>query len=173
MSNQLAVTYAHWALPQKRRLPQCLAGLGGLALLVLGSGAYAAPKTPAASAAATVVAFQSAIVKGDEAAASMLLAPDVLIYETGGQESSRDEYAAHHMKGDMAFLAGSKHETLSRAEGGDDRLAWVSTRSRIRTRYKDKDLDIFSTESVVLRNTPAGWRIVHIHWSSRPVTQNP
>ena len=124
--------------------------------------------TPAATPAMVVEAFEAAIVKGDEAAAKLLLAPDVLIYESGGQESSRDEYAAHHMKGDMAFLAGSKREVLSRAEGGDDRHAWVSTRSRITGRHKDKDIDVFSTETLMLKNTPQGWRIVHIHWSSQP-----
>ena len=83
------------------------------------------------------------------------------------QVYAREEYASHHMKGDMAFLAGSKREVLSRAEGGDGRHAWVSTRSRITGRHKDKAVDIFSTESMVLKYTPAGWRIVHIHWSSQ------
>ncbi len=130
------------------------------------------PPNSVAAPAATVDAFEAAIIKGDEAAATMLLAPDVLIYESGGQETSRDQYTAHHMKGDMAFLAGSKREVLSRASGGDDRHAWVSTRSRITGRHKDKDVDIISTESMMLKHTSEGWRIVHIHWSSRPASKN-
>ena len=31
-----------------------------------------------------------------------------------------------------------------------------------------KALSLLSTESMVLRKTGADWRIVHIHWSSRP-----
>ncbi len=124
------------------------------------------------NAAGVADAFEAAIVKGDEATAKTLLAPDVLIYESGGQETSRDEYAAHHMKGDMAFLAGSKREVLSRASGGNDQHAWVTTRSRITGRHKDKDVDILSTESMMLKNTSEGWRIVHIHWSSRPASKD-
>lgn len=148
---------------------QSLYGLIGVTLLSSACAALAPGKGPPAAAPAMVAdAFEAAIVKGDEAAAKLLLAPDVLIYEAGGQESSRDEYAAHHMKGDMAFLAASKRQMLSRAEGGDDQNAWVSTRSRITGRHKDKDIDVFSTETLMLKNTPDGWRIVHIHWSSRP-----
>ena len=121
---------------------------------------------------ATVDAFEAAIVRGDEAAAKALLAPDVLIYESGGQETSRDQYAAYHMKGDMAFLAGSKREVLSRASGGDEQHAWVTTRSRITGRHKEKDVEILSTESMMLKNTSEGWRIAHIHWSSRPAAKD-
>ena len=137
-----------------------------------GQRAVTPPPQSVPKAAATVDAFEAAIVKGNEAMAKALLAPDVLIYESGGQETSRDEYAAHHMKGDMAFLAGSKREVLSRASGGDDQHAWVTTRSRITGRHKDKDVDILSTESMILKNTSEGWRIVHIHWSSRPASKD-
>lgn len=149
---------------------QGLLGLIGLALLNSAcSTLMPGPATPPGAARAAVEAFEAALVKGDAAAATALLAPDVLIYESGGQESSRDEYAGHHMKGDMAFLAASKREVLSRAEGGDARHAWVTTRSRLTGRHRGKDIDVFSTETMVLKSTPQGWRIVHIHWSSRPV----
>lgn len=29
-------------------------------------------------------------------------------------------------------------------------------------------MTLLSTETMVLKNTAAGWQIVHIHWSSRP-----
>jgi len=156
--------------------PQCLYRIIGATLLILSAAVLAHGKEPHAvtppqvvsAPAAVVDAFAAALVKGDEVAAKALLAPDVLIYESGGQESSREEYASHHLKEDVAFLAGSKHEMLSRAEGGDDQHAWVSTRSRITARHKDKDVAILSTESMMLKNTSEGWRIVHIHWSSRP-----
>lgn len=119
--------------------------------------------------AGTAAAFSAAIVAGDEATAKSLLDPDVLIYESGGQESSRDEYAAHHMKGDMAFLAKARIEVLDRKHGTSGDLAWVATRSRITATHKDKAVDIFSTESLVLKRAPGSWRIVHIQWSSRPV----
>lgn len=146
-------------------------GAIGALLLNLSACALTYGKQPhAGSPAAVVDAFEAAIAKGDEAAAA-LLAPGVLIYESGGQESSREEYVSHHMKSDMAFLAGSKREMLSRSEGGDDQHAWVATRSRIVARHQGKDVDLFSTGSVMLKRTPEGWRIVHIHWSSRPAAK--
>lgn len=137
-----------------------------------GQRALTPPPNSVSAPAATVAAFESAIVRSDETTAKMLLAPDVLIYESGGQETSRDEYAARHMKGDMAFLAGSKRAVLSRANGGDNEHVWVSTRSRITGRHRDKDVDIISTESMMLKHTSEGWRIVHIHWSSRPASKD-
>jgi ketosteroid isomerase-like protein len=148
---------------------QSLLALAGLALLNSACATLMPNQAAQSSAArATVEAFEAALVKGDAAAASALLASDVLVYESGGQESSREEYAGHHMKGDMAFLAGSKREVLSRAEGGNAQQAWVSTRSRLTGRHGGKEIDVFSTETMVLDNTAQGWRIVHIHWSSRP-----
>lgn len=117
---------------------------------------------------ATAGAFGAALAAGDEATAKSLLAPDVLIYEFGGQESSRDEYAAHHMKGDMAFLAGAQVRTLDRKHGVSGDLAWVATRSRITGTHQDKPVDVLSTETLVLKRAPGGWRIVHVQWSSRP-----
>lgn len=117
---------------------------------------------------AVVDAFQSALKSGDAKAAERLLAPDVLIYEGGGAERSRAEYAGHHLAGDMAFLKTAQIDVLKRASGGDDQQAWVSTESRIRGKTsKGKPLDVASTETALLRKTPEGWRIVHLHWSSQ------
>ena len=137
--------------------------------LVLLSLAVPAPAQNRLDPAGTAAAFSAALVAGDEAAVTSLLAPDVLIYESGGQESSRDEYAAHHMKGDMAFLAKAQVQVIERRHGTSGDLAWVATRSRTTGTYKDKPFDIYGTESLVLRRAAGGWRIVHVQWSSRPV----
>lgn len=123
--------------------------------------------------AATATAFSAALAAGDEAAVKEMLAPDVLIYEAGGQESSRDEYTAHHMKGDMAFLAGAKAQVLDRKHGTSGDLAWVATRSRITGTHKEQPFDLYSTESLVLKRAAGGWRIVHVQWSSRPAQPKP
>lgn len=128
---------------------------------------------PREDASAAVVAqaeaFHRALSAGDEAAVASLLAPEVLIYESGGQESSREEYMSHHMKGDMAFLGKSQLQVIERKHGTTGGLGWVATRSRITGVHRDKPVDIYSTESLVLERRPEGWRIVHVQWSSRPV----
>ena len=137
--------------------------------LLLLSAAVSAPAKDAMDPAGTADALAAALAAGDEATVKSLLAPDVLIYESGGQESSRDEYAAHHMKADMAFLAKARVQVIDRRDGTSGDLAWVATRTRTTGTYKDKPVDIYGTESLVLKRDPGGWRIVHLQWSSRPV----
>lgn len=111
--------------------------------------------------------FHSALAAGDERAVSRLLDSSVLIMEGGNVERSLEEYASHHLKADAKFMRSMKYQ-LERQSGdsvGD--LAWVASEAALEGESKGKRLDLVSTESLVLRRTSAGWRIVHIHWSSR------
>lgn len=143
--------------------------VAGAGLLLLSAASFAAVRDMT-DPVGTADAFSAALATGDEATVKRLLAPEVLIYESGGQESSRDEYAAHHMKSDMAFLARAQVQVIERQYGTTGELAWVATRTRITGTHKDKPVDLHSTETLVLRRDPEGWRIVHLQWSSRPVT---
>jgi ketosteroid isomerase-like protein len=116
----------------------------------------------------TADAFDRAIAQGDTAAALALLAPDVLIYESGGQEASRDDYAAHHLPADIAFMAQMRRQVLDRRHGESGDLAWVATRRRLTGTYKGKPLDLLSTETLLLQRQAGAWRIAHIQWSSQP-----
>lgn len=136
-------------------------------LLLTGCAMLGAPP-PTDDVVAAAEAFRRALAAGDEAAVRVLLAPDALIYEAGGQERSRDEYMSHHMKGDMAFLAKAQMQVVERKHDAGGELAWVATRARITGTHRDRTVDVFSTESLVLRRGAGGWQIVHVHWSSRP-----
>ena len=111
--------------------------------------------------------FHAALNSGDDQTAMSALSPDVLIFESGGAERSRAEYASHHMKADMAFLAQMGHDEISQNASEQGDTAWIVTESRIYGHYKDKDIDIVSTETAVLKRGADGWKIVHLHWSSR------
>ncbi len=115
----------------------------------------------------TLNSFHAALNSGDEQAVMAVLSPDVLIFESGGAERSRAEYASHHMKSDMAFLAQMGQDEISQAASEQGDTAWIVTESRIYGRYNDKDIDIVSTETAVLKLGEDGWKIVHLHWSSR------
>jgi ketosteroid isomerase-like protein len=121
----------------------------------------------AADAAAVVDAFHAALKAGDIPKAASLVAEDALVFEAGGAERSKAEYAASHLPADAAFEA-SATETVTRRSGatsGD--LAWVATEGRVQARLGQKVVDRVTTETMVLSRTSAGWRIVHVHWSSR------
>lgn len=121
----------------------------------------------ALEAAKTVDAFHAALAKGDGRAAAAFLAEEALIYEGGHAERSKAEYASHHAGADAAYAAAVPSKLTNRsgiAEGG---LAWIASESRATGTYKDKPVDRVTTETMTLRRTSEGWRIVHIHWSSR------
>ena len=123
---------------------------------------------------AVVDAFQSALQSGDAADAERWLAPDVLIYEGGGAERTRAEYVERHLAADITFMQKARVDALKRSSGGDNDNAWVMTESRIRGRSsKGRPLDVASTETALLRKTPEGWRITHLHWSSQDYKVKP
>jgi mono/diheme cytochrome c family protein len=127
----------------------------------------AALSAEATEAAAVVDRFQRLLSQGKTRDASALLAPDVLIFEGGGAERSRAEYASHHLKADSDFLKTAKVAVTSRVGGAADGFAWIATEARIETQ-RPKPLDLVTAETMLLKRTPDGWRVTHIHWSSKP-----
>ncbi len=117
---------------------------------------------------ARMVATQlgDAIAAGDVYTLRLLLAPDVLIFESGGVESSLAEYEAHHMPADIAFMKAMEREVISRHVFDSDEWASVVTRSRVHGMYKEREIDLTSTETLVLKKMGGQGQIVHIHWSS-------
>lgn len=140
------------------------AALFALLLLVLTGAAVAAesPRGPQE----VVAAFHVALSGGDRAKVTELLAPGVIIFESGGAELSLEEYASHHLGDDMQFAKATKQEVVDRQAGEAGDAAWVLTRSRTKGKFRDRQVDLRGTETMLLRKTPDGWRIVHIHWSS-------
>lgn len=125
-------------------------------------------RSPAAAEAASVVDnFHVALVRADVPAALAVLADDVLIFEGGHVERSKTEYASHHAPADAAYASAVSSKLQKRTAVADGDVAWVTSESRATGRYKDKAVDQLTTETIVLRKTADGWRIVHIHWSSR------
>lgn len=124
---------------------------------------------PAAAKAAVDVAerFNTALSNGDLATVGSLLAADVLILESGRAERSREEYLGHHAVSDAAFLKGAHRQLLRQRARGAGEFAWVGTESELHAQKDGKPLTVQSTETMVLKQTADGWRIVHIHWSSR------
>lgn len=121
----------------------------------------------AADPAAVADAFHAALTSGDEAGVRAILAPEVLIFESGGVERSLEEYASHHMHSDMKFLAAIDRELLDRQTLGGGEVAVVTSRSRLSGNYRDSEINLFSTETLVMARSENGWTIRHVHWSSR------
>lgn len=144
---------------------QMIRALALAALLVCATQAVAHDASPeldvsesAEAAAAAVDRFSAALSAGDFDEVRALLDPDVIILESGGAEHSAAEYLGGHAKADAEFLKGAQHILKRRVGRASDGLAWIASES-----------EPASTETMVLRSGEDGWKIVHIHWSSRAV----
>jgi ketosteroid isomerase-like protein len=116
--------------------------------------------------AATVDAFHAALRRGDTAAAARLLSDDALIFESGGVERSKAEYADHHLGADAEFSRAVPSVVTRRSGGSDGRTAWIASEGRTTGTFRGRSIDSRTTETMVLRRVGPAWRISHIHWSS-------
>jgi len=121
----------------------------------------------AQAAVATVDRFFAALSAGDLDRAGAELDPDVIILEGGGAEHSAAEYLGGHAKHDAEFLKTALQKPGRRTARVSGDLAWVASESDLDVQQDDKLATIASAETMVLRSTDTGWKIVHIHWSSR------
>ncbi len=150
---------------------------GGLvvtvALVFLGAapaaaGGQVAPgdSVDAAAVKAAVGAFHDALAAGDSARALELLHPDVRVFE-GGHAETLAQYRSGHLAADMTFSAAVERQVLEeRVFGGGGRAVYLSE-YRMAGTFRGEEVDARGAETIVLLRTPAGWRIRHIHWSSR------
>jgi hypothetical protein len=121
----------------------------------------------AKAAAATVDRFFAALSAGDLEKAGAELDPGVIILESGGAEHSATEYLEGHAKHDAEFLRGAHQVPGRRIARVSGELAWVASESELHVQDDGKPMTIASAETMVLHSDGAGWKIVHIHWSSQ------
>src|SRR5690349_10541119 len=81
----------------------------------------------AVEAAAAVDRFHAALRQGDETATLALLADDALVFEAGGAERSKAEYAAEHLGADIAFSQAVAPRLTRRLGGAAGDFAWVAS----------------------------------------------
>lgn len=125
----------------------------------------------AAPAPETAVdAFSAALGAGDTDAVRRLLADDVVIAESGAVERSFAEYAGQHLPADMAFAAAVTSTIQDRKVIAAGDMATVISRSEVRGSFRGRAIHSSLMETMVLRRMDGAWRIVHIHWSSSPIT---
>jgi ketosteroid isomerase-like protein len=143
------------------------------AILVLPGGtapAYGQQAHASAADSAAVVhvihLFHNALATGDSATVLRLLHDEAVILETGDSET-KQEYRSHHLPSDIAFARAVPRETGPVRVSVHGDVAWASSTSVARGRYRDRDINSQSAELVVLQRSGEGWVISAIHWSSR------
>lgn len=135
-----------------------------------GGAAGASTAAPDSARRAAVVAaargFREALARGDSAGALARLHPEAVIHE-GGHAETRAEYRSGHLAADMEFLGAMAVET-TREEVvlGRDQALYLSE-YRMSGSMGGDALRLRGVETMVLAPSDGGWRIRHVHWSSR------
>ena len=136
-------------------------------LFLIAAMTSASAGTLAASPTEALAAFHDALVAGDKARATGLLATDIAIYEAGHVERSREEYAGHHLGGDMEFAKNSTRKVLEQSERVEGNTAIVWQETETTGTLRGTAIHMLGTETAVLQKKDGAWSIVHVHWSSR------
>jgi ketosteroid isomerase-like protein len=121
----------------------------------------------ARGAVATVDRFFAALAAGDLERAGAELDPDLIVLESGGGEYSAAEYLGGHAKHDAGFLKDAELAPARRIARISGDLAWVASEGELHVQNDGEPATYATAETMVLRSTAGGWKIVHIHWSSR------
>ena len=113
-----------------------------------------------------VESYARALASGDSLAALELLHADVVIYE-GGHAETLEQYRSGHLRSDIALAAAVPRTTISDHVLISGDVALCTSEYTARGRFRNRDIDSHGTETMVLLRTAGGWKIRHIHWSSR------
>lgn len=116
---------------------------------------------------AVVDAFHAALAAGDREQALAALAAGAVIFESGGAEMSRAEYESHHLAADLEFSKSTQREVLEQRSGSAGSYAWVLTRFAAAGSFHGREIHSQGVETMLLRLTSDGWRVTHVHWSSK------
>lgn len=121
---------------------------------------------PEEEVAAVVRAFHDALAAGDSTAALGHLHPDVVVYEDGHAETL-EEYRSGHLAADMGASDAVQRETLGHDVVVYDEAALSTRLEAASGTIGEREIEGRLTETMLLVPTDEGWKIRHVHWSSR------
>jgi ketosteroid isomerase-like protein len=126
----------------------------------------AAAIADSAAIVATVARFHSLLAAGDSAGAARLLAPDLMVLESGEIET-RAQYLAQHIGADIEYARAVPAERQVIAVNRQGDVAWLVASSAARGTFRNRPIDSRGAELMVLSRGQSGWLIRAIHWSSQ------
>lgn len=119
-----------------------------------------------AAVAHGVHAYHSAEAAGDSVAMLALLTDDAVILESGGAQT-KQEFRAHHVGADIAFVKRVKIERSAIRVTVRGDAAWAWSTSTAQGESDGRTINSGGAELMVLVKTSGVWKISAIHWSSR------
>ncbi|MEM8962480.1 MAG: nuclear transport factor 2 family protein [Acidobacteriota bacterium] len=128
--------------------------------------------TSSPSPVGTVEAFHRALASDDSARALTLLAEDVVVFESGHAELSREEYEREHLAIDIEFSKTTERAIADRSHRVVGDQAWVLTRAEVSGTFRDRPIHSMLNETMLLHRHDDSWRITHIHWSTHTLLES-
>ena len=114
-----------------------------------------------------LASFYDALATGNKTAAMAVLADDVLIFESGHVERSKNQYVESHLADDMDFAKTTHRSLIRQTEKGTAGFAIIESETETSGTYQGKKVHFFGTETAVLTQSGERWLLQHVHWSSR------
>ena len=173
-------TTISWSRTMARLSIRLFGPFGAIVMIATGITAIAHPSSPAKPAASAeptftpaasevVDTFHAVLDRGDTATAAGLLADALVVFEGGEVERSKADYTERHLPADAVFAQAVGSQMTRRSGGTSGDLAWIASEGRTQGRYKGRDINRITTETMILQRVSGVWKIVHVHWSSRAV----
>ena len=128
-----------------------------------------AQSAPVANEATQVVEnFMDALTNGRLEVARQYMTPGAVVIANGTVLGTRDGYIDGAAKADaVAMKSVRSRELLHRDAQIGAQLGWVVSEKRMIGEGAGELRAMVLTETMLLAKTPSGWKITHIHWSSR------
>jgi len=124
-----------------------------------------ASRTDSAAVVAAVSGFHGALTEGDSMKATSYLANDVVVLESGVAQS-RADYLGHHLGADMkASKSATGKRTITQVTVVGTAAYLIATTFTPGNTTNPQGSDM--VELMVLSQSPSGWQIRAVHWSSR------
>jgi len=124
-----------------------------------------ASRSDSAAVVAAVSGFHGALTEGDSVKATSYLANDVIVLESGVAQS-RSDYLGHHLGADMkASKRATGKRTITQVTVVGTAAYLVATTFTLGNTANPRGSDM--VELMVLSQSPSGWQIRAVHWSSR------
>lgn len=136
--------------------------------MLLAISARVQPVPPDIDALQTLIGRHAAAIEaGDLASLDEMYAPDVVVFENGGENRGWSDYRDHHLGPELKELKKLRYRTSNVivTAGGD--LAWAIYDYELHAVEKGAPVAVRGKGTIVFKRAPSGWRIAHEHTSGR------
>lgn len=129
------------------------------------------PETsPEAQVRTVVEAYHKAFEQRDLEGLRRLLAPELLVFESGGVDRGRDTYLGHHLGPELKEMNAWTTSGMEMKVQTEGAMAYATCAFAYEATFTNgKTSKAKATETLLLAKEKDQWLIRHIHWSSRAI----